>query len=211
MNARTRHHATIVGLFALLLFFGSVPYASAQIDKHILGTGAWSKPVTDTDHTLRGRLLVYDDDARESINHVRVYLELQHIFEGGWPLPPEIHYDLDGAKRALQLKLCDGRGRTLPRETNYADRGSARIYPFWVTLPCDSLLRLRADIYTMGLTPKPKGLVVQVEDGIWIVPPHHRPVYLSGTFTPPLDRRSSAKHFVWQGTLELPPVKIPIR
>ena len=69
---------------ASFLLFACLPCCFGQTDTNLLATGEWSEVVKDSGSALCGRLVVYDDSSPSANNHVRVYLELQHVFQGGW-------------------------------------------------------------------------------------------------------------------------------
>ena len=181
---------------------------AGQPDAGVVGVGEWSEPVSDGDgHTLRGRLVIRDD--RPASNHARVYLELEH---GGSALPLEVYYDINIGNTALKLKLRDGHDQ--PVQPKPVPIRAPSLPACWVTLPCDSTVRLRSDLYAYVLTPKPEGLLLMLGSGTWIIPANAPAnaageFYLSGTFTPPADHPSALKYHVWKGTLKLPKVKIP--
>jgi hypothetical protein len=78
-------------------------------------------------------------------------------------------------------------------------------------LPCESTVRVRADML-LGPQSKPEGLEVFVPGGCWIIPPNSTSdFFLSATFTPPKDHPSPLNYHVWQGTLKLPKMKIPVK
>jgi hypothetical protein len=85
--------------------------------------------------------------------------------------------------------------------------------PYHIILPCDSTIRVRADMYNLGTGSKPDGLDVFVSDGQWIIHPNAtNDFFLSATLVAPKDRPSPLKYLhVWQGTLKLPKVKIPVK
>jgi len=172
----------------------------------VVNVGEWSEPVKDADdQILRGRLVVGDDRPAGGSNHARVYLELEHC---GSNLPVEVYYDINIGETALKLEMRDGHDTPVPPKPLPIRAPS--LPTSWVTLPCDSTVRLRSDLYAYALTPNPDGLLIMLGSGTWILPPddagHY---YLSGTFTPPADHPSPLKYHVWQGTLKLPKVKIP--
>jgi hypothetical protein len=177
---------------------------AGQPDAAVTSVGEWSEPVSDADgHTLRGRLVVCDDRPANASNHARVYLELEH---GGSALPLEVYHDIEST--ALNLELRDGHDQPVPRKLVSVRRPS--LPPCWVTLPCDSTVRLRSDLYAVVLTPNPDGLLFMLGSGTWIIPTNAAgEFYLSGTFTAPVDHPSALKYHIWQGTLKLPKVKIP--
>src|SRR5471030_2310388 len=91
----------------------------AQTDTNLIGAGAWSEPVGDSKEwnavMIRGRLLLYDDQAAEANNEARVYLELQHILKPTSGLiPVEIYYNpnmgVDSGPPGLLLRLFDENG-----------------------------------------------------------------------------------------------------
>ena len=180
---------------------------AVQPDAGVIGVGEWSEPVSDGDgHTLQGRLVVCDDRSPSASNHARVYLELQHVFKGGFSSILEVYYDLSG--NALNLELRDGHDQPVP-QTPVTLRGPS-LPPCWITLPCDAMVRLRGDLYHLSTNPKPDGLQVLLESGNWVIPTNAAgEFYLSGTFTPAADHPSALHYHVWQGTLKLPKVKIP--
>ena len=191
-----------IALFLLLAF---LRYGFGQTDTNVIAVGAWSEPVSDSDgHTLRGRLLVYDEQSAP--NHARIYLELQHVFKGAWYNPLEIYFDI-GLSDDLHFEMRDKFDQPVP-QFPVRIRGPVPS-PCWVTLPCDSTVRLRADTYTLGPPSKPDGLGILVRGGCWLIRPNAtNDFFLSGSFTPSTDHPSSLKYHVWRGTLKLPKVKI---
>src|ERR1051325_8463209 len=147
-------------IIAVLLLLASCQYCLGQTDTNVIATGDWSEVVRDDDghavHALRGRLLVYDDQTQSAANHARVYLELQNVFEGGWSLPLEVHFAI-GLGGNLHFELRDRFDKPIPMRTGFEIIGPMP-YPYHVTLPCDSTIRLRADIYTLGPQSKADGL-----------------------------------------------------
>jgi hypothetical protein len=138
-----------------------------------------------------------------------VYLELQHVFQGAWYNPLEIYFDI-GTRKDLHLELRDRLDQPIPQEP-HPIRGPVP-NPCWVTLPCDSAVRLRADTYTLGLLSKPDGPEILARDGDWTIRANAtNEFFLSGAFTPPKDHPSSLDYHVWQGTLKLPQVKISLK
>ena len=178
----------------------------AQTDTNLLAAGDWSAAVSDNDgSTLRGRLLVYDE--LTAPYHARIYIELQHVFKGPgwWDSPLEIYFDYNCLNFAMRDKL----DQPVPMEP-VTIRGPSPS-PVLVTLPCDSTMRLRADWYNLGPPSKRDGLEILVCVGCWLIKPNSTNDYfLSASFTPPKDHPSPLKYHVWQGTLKLPKVKIPV-
>src|SRR4051812_17318350 len=150
---------------------------AGEPDAGVIGVGEWSEPVKDGDgHTLRGRLVVCDDRPANASNHARVYLELEH---GGSALPTEGYHDIEST--ALNVEVRNGHDQLVPRKLVAVRRPS--LTPCWVTLPCDSTVRLRSDLYAVSLTPNPDGLLIMLGSGTWIIPTNAAgEFYLSGTF-----------------------------
>ena len=194
---------------ALCLLLASIRCGFSQTDTNLLATGDWSTAISDhRGSTLRGRLLVYDEHTAP--NHARIYLELQHVFKGVWDLPIDIYYDV-GPGGNLVFEIRDEHDRPVPME-GIGTRGMLP-RPHWVTIPSDSTIRLRADLYNMGEQKKPDGFVVLVGNGIsrWVIRPTATNDFdLSATFTTNTNHPSPLTNNLWQGTLDLPKVKIPV-
>jgi hypothetical protein len=191
---------------AFFLLLASLPWCFGQTDTNLIATGDWSEAVSDgPDHALRGRLLLYDERSPSAANHARVYLELQHVFAGGWANPIEVYFEF-GNRNDLHFEMHDKLGQPIHQQPVLTIGPVAN--PYWVTLPCESTVRLRADTL-LGPQSKPDGLEILVPGGCWIIPPRAtNDFFLSATFTPPKDHSSSLHYYVWQGSLELPSVKI---
>lgn len=198
---------------ALFLLLASCRLCLGQTDSNVIAIGDWSDPVKDHDgYTLRGRILVYDAEGQAPSGvwpHGRVYLELQHPFRTAWYRPIEVHYSA-GFKPDLHFEMRDELNN--PVLNMPAEIMGPVPHELRVTLPCDSTLRLRADVYNSGSQNKPEGLELRVPGGIWLIPPNAtNDFYLSGTFSPQGMDPSSPNYHVWQGTLKLPKVKIPAK
>jgi len=197
----------IIALFLPLL---SLQCCLGQTDTNVIATGNWSEAVSDSDgHILRGRLLVYDEQTAPY--HARIYLELQHVFKGpGWWDGPLGIYFTPGRGDMLHFEMRDERDQPVPMYP-VAIRGPSPS-PYWVTLPCDSLMRLRADWYNLGPPLKPDGLEILVAGGCWLIRPNAtNDFFLSASFTAPKDQPSCLKYHVWHGTVKLPKVAIPVK
>jgi hypothetical protein len=217
-----RNWLPVVRTFTFFLLLSCAPCCLGQTDTNLLATGDWSETVTDGGRAaLRGRLLVYDGSSETGTNHARyarLYLELQNLQEGIWQDPIEVYFQAGWSN--LHFEMRD----QLDQSIDYPGQILGMIFgpppkPFWVTLPCESTVRLRADFLQPGsgiMRPdanhhlveiKPDGLVI---DRRWIIPPNAtNDFFLSATFTPPKDHPSPLNYHVWQGTLKLPKVKIP--
>ncbi len=198
-------------IITFLLLVTCLPCCFGQTDTNLIASGDWSEAVKDSDgYALRGRLLVYDEHTAPY--HARIYLELQHVFKGPgwWDGPLEIYFNISRSD-VLHFEMRDGLDQPIPMYPVSISGPSES--PYWVTLPCDSTVRLRADWCNMGPPSKPDGLEIFVQDGsCWLIRPNAtNDFYLSASFTPLNDHPSSLKYHVWQGTLKLPKVKIPVK
>jgi hypothetical protein len=191
----------------VILLMAAAFQCLGQTDTNLIATGDWSPIVSDSrGHSLRGRLLVYDDSGPSAANHARIYLELHHPFQGAWDAPIEINYDV-GVHPNLNFEMRDGAGKAIA-QTPIVIRGPAPS-PVWVSLPCDATIRLRADGYLLGPPQKPDGLEVFVQLGCWVIPKNATNDYfLSAIFSPEKEEGNRSNWYHWQGTLELPKVRI---
>jgi len=200
-------------LIPLLLLLAACDFCRGQTGTNLIGAGNWSEAVRSGKWgaSLRGRLLVYCDEAPSTNNHARVYLELQHVQPTNlWTLPVAVLYAPDGQSANLHCEMSDEASRPIH------EVGGLKWYslqaPCWVTLPCDATLRLRAG-FERRLNPEPSGLEIPVGGEIWVIPPHTtNGFYLSGAFSPQhVDHPTLPRDQVWQGTLTLPKVKITVK
>lgn len=195
----------------LFLLLAGYQCAFGQTDTNVVAIGNWSEPVTDEDgYTLRGRLLIYDAEyiSRSKMwGHARIYLELQQPLTLVWYSPAEVYFDV---AHSLHFEMRDGLNKRIIPES--PPLGSFTPNPCWVTVPCDSILRLRADP-GWGTASKPNGLSILVQPhDLWnIRPGSANDYFLSATFSPKTNHPSALGYHVWQGTLELPRVKLPVK
>jgi hypothetical protein len=180
-----------------------------QTDSNILATGDWSKPVKDENgvgSTLRGRLLLYDDQVQSAANHARIYVEIQQIYTNGWYAPVEIY--CFGTNLVFELKGDHGQSiRSLP-----ADREGLVLQPYWVTVPCDGTVRIRADECTLGRKDKPDGLEILTHDNDWLISPNAtNDFYLNCSLRSSTNDPSPLHYDTWRGTLKFPPVKVLLK
>ena len=218
---------------AIVLFIGVFHCAFGQTNTNALVAGDWSAPVADKGQTLRGRLWVgeghYWSDPHASRGsaerywvHAPVYLELEHVVTFGWSQPIQIYFDIFSG---LQFEMHDGSGKSIrPKQVGFAAVLPVLPEPYWVTLPCDATVRLRADIYNVGNSTNIADEQILVGDGgegpaQWVIPQTSTNGYfLSCTFSPSTNQSSLFRYHpsplgyhVWQGTLKLPMVKIPVK
>jgi len=136
----------------------------------------------------------------------RVYLELQHVPDV--PIAQKLSIGLfTDSLTDLRFEMRDGHDKPIDKETILNSGRPPK--PFSAILPPDSTLRVRVD---MGVrTETPDGLMILVPGGAWTIRPWLRnDYYLSGAFSHPTNNPSDLNYHVWQGTLQLPRVKIPI-
>jgi len=196
----------------------------AQTDTNLIAAGDWSEPVNDAGVAIRGRLLVYDDQAVNAFNLARIYLELQRIpkslefgynADGRGATEVEIYYDpnmgVDNKPPGLLLELRDEHHQKIPSEEPLMFNG-AFDPPYWIILTPDMTVRFRTERLGLGPDNKIKGLTIMGRLRQWTIPPHAtNDYYLHGTFVSTNDHPSQLHYHIWQGTLELPPVKIPAK
>jgi hypothetical protein len=136
-----------------------------------------------------------------------VYLDLQNLKTGSVQ-PIEIYLASD---YGLDFDLRDADGQDDPmthRGVWYL--GGVAPPSFTVTLPPESTIRIRAD--SRRSTSRPGlSLWIPRAEGPWIIPPDAtKDYFLSATFSPPTNHPDTVGHRLWQGTLQLPKVKIPV-
>jgi len=166
-----RRSLFVAEIIVIAFLHASFQCCLGQRDTNVIGVGDWSEPVTDEKAgTLRGRLLVYEGEEYcpmgESIyGDARIYLELQHVHISAWYSPMEIYFDI---RDGLHFEMHDGAGKPIvPRGFSV---GATVRAPCWLTLPCDSTVRVRADP-GLGSKSKPDGLTILTDSGIgWVVP-----------------------------------------
>jgi len=195
---------------ALFLFLACLQHCLGQTDTNVLATGDWSEIVLDNrSNCLRGRLLVYNDERQEATRQARVYLELQHLpSTRGSSLPLDVYFGIFDETNTLHFEMRDEHDRPIPRDLISID--GIMPAPYHVIIPCDSTIRLRADLYSIGLGSYRDGLGI-LAGGFWFIPPNATNEYfLSATFTAKDHPVPFENHDFWQGTLHLPKVKIPV-
>jgi hypothetical protein len=206
-----RRSLVVAVVIAIVFPLASFQCCLGQTDTNVIAVGGWSEPVSDPDgYTLRARLLVYGKEYFSRLNewgHARIYLELQHLCPMVGRNPTEIYFWFDD----LQFEMRDGLDKLIPYDSVLL--GSLVPAPYWVTLPCNSTLRLRADPGLAGDTkPDELSILVLNPTALWVIRPGAtNDYYLSATFSPPTNHPSALNYHVWQGTLKLPKVKLPVK
>ncbi|MEO5715279.1 MAG: hypothetical protein ABIT37_17505 [Luteolibacter sp.] len=201
----------------------------------VMAVGEWSAPVRSSGSgpgssgTIRGRLMLAESPrptTNKNWRDVAVYLELQECDEARGRtlevycnLGPTVtlsgHLDAQGKDRVVKAaaiwEMQDASGKLVPKSPGAYGGGAPGAS--WVTLPSDSTVRLRASVYGGGKS-KDGSLTIFFLSNCWVIPPHStNDYYLSCTFTvdPPSNHVTQPDHKVWQGTLNLPKLKIPVQ
>jgi hypothetical protein len=166
-----------------------------------LSIGEWSEPTNG----LRGRLLFAERTNNWSLaTEGIVYLELQNISPSDTLY---VYYNFQNS--APICELHDDAGKMIK---NRPDTGSDWLpSSCWLSLPNDSTLRFQ----TGGSNSEPNHpclyIISKFFGGKWEIPlTATNDYYLSGTFSS-LSTTNGTRPRVWEGTLKLPPVKIPVK
>jgi len=163
-----------------------------------MAAGDWSEPVDG----IRGRLLLVRGgpnlpDLKSWV--ALVYVELESVTNSG---ARAMYFD----PAALQCKLTTADGAAAAPESPFGGFGGRGGLPAgWVTMPYDSLMRLRANPSGYG---SPDGLYISLASGHHLLKTGDAGEYhLSGTLTvsPPAGH---GRGDAWTGVLKLPPVKL---
>ena len=207
-----RHWLLVLGLLVL----GSLAWAQTTlpapatrpslggiIDPNVIAVGEWCEAVDG----LRGRLVVLDRDGdwgRETVT----YLELQRLTTNARPWRDALNVYVDVILN-LKCDLRDGGGQLVPQEMGVVG-GQFNGPPdaVWVVLPSDCTIRLRLSRRSMVTKD---GVGIGVGGKNWNLKFNAPGEYTcSVTFAsdPPKD---GVHQEAWNGTLKLPPVKIPVK
>lgn len=213
---------TMRAILILLLF--ACDRCVATTNTVVLATGDWSNPVADSrGYAIRGRLLIC-----ETAQHrgppgydTAVYLELQE-WSGFVGATMQIYCNMEDdvslapdfktiRKAGCRWELRDDFGRPV-KESPFGFSGAGPGTD-WIALPCDSSVRVRASLFGGGRL-EDGSLGLALPQHYWVVPPRSTNDYfLSATFTvnPPTNSFNPLEYHVWQGSLRLPEVRIPIQ
>ena len=206
----------------LFLLFAVRAGCFAANDASVLAAGDWSEPATDSAGTLRGRLLLCDSPKDKS---PAAYLELQEC-ANSWGRDLDVYCNLQGAvtrlpaagtkekarfeKAVAVWEMRDGSNQLVPMPPSAYSGGAPGAQ--WVTLPCDSTVRLRVSLYAAGRY-EDGSLNIFLAANHWVIPARSANDYfLSCTFTvdPPANHVTLPSHRVWRGTLKLPKMQLPV-
>ena len=199
-----------------LFFIAACQFSYASGDTNIVAISEWSKPVSTTNGTiLRARMIISQEHSPAHAGpqkETAFYLEFQNVTAAvGFPL--QFYFD---PGRAFRCELLDATGKPPPPEGGAGSGGGAG--PYWITLPYDSTIRLRANMYGCGLKPENGFMLVMSPPNMqrWTIRAGQSKTYsISGTFT-----ATTPKHYVpkdseeartiWSGTLELPKMNLTL-
>ncbi len=186
----------IFGVVLLLAFSIQLCLAGSAVQPDAIGE--WSQSTNQ----IRGRLLFAELAPSKDGQRVGlVFLELQNLGE-----TVNVYYDV--VRWPPRCKLRDSAGKIV--EQSPAGRDAAP-QPCWLTLPAHSSIRLLTG-YGPNVGPQTPSLTFGVGmDQTWMIPLNTTNNYsLSGTFTD-APSRGEGREPSWKGTLELPPVRIPVK
>jgi hypothetical protein len=186
-------------------------------DTNIIAVSDWSKPVgTSNGQTLRGRMSIVQENSPAHAGpfpETELYLELQNV-SGAAGAPMQIYFD---PGNGLHCELLDANGKPPPQAAGRGSGGGPGAC--WITLPYDSTIRLRANMYGYG-KQKGDGLLLVLSPPAmqyWNIQAGDTNVYyMSGTFTvtPPTNHVAKdidAVRSQWSGILKLPKMKISVK
>jgi hypothetical protein len=201
----------VMKTFALLLLLACLPCCFGQTDAYLITAGDWSAPVSDEIWTLRGRLLVShpapQTETKKSFelwNGARVYLELQNVSRVKDPIEIFIPGYLP-----MNCEMRDGHDKLLIGFEVWQLPDGPQPPQFTVTLPGDSTLRMPAN--TLVGTRNSDRWIIGLPKRSWEMEfGGTNEYFLSATFSPPTNHPSDLNYHVWQGTLRLPKVEIPV-
>ena len=206
--------ARIMKAISSLLFLAACRFSYADEDTNIVATSDWSKPVgTSSGATLRARMIISKEQTPAhagSQKETAFYLEFQNV-TGAAGSRLQFYFD---PGRALRCELLDADGKPSPPEGVSGNGGGAG--PCWITLPYNSTIRLRANMYGYGLKPEDGFMLVMSPPNMqsWTIRPGDTKTYfMSGTFTVTtptnhVTKDSDEARTIWNGTLEMPKMKL---
>ena len=228
-NMRSITGSHLMKRIALLVLLATGASCLGAEDTNVIASGEWSGPVSCAGEglefcgTLRGRLLLCQSPKDKVI---AVYVEFQECADswGGTldvycNMKPTVALgagpDSQGRERieeaAAHWEMRDASNRPVPESPGGFGGGAPGAD--WITLPCDSTVRLRASVYGGGRL-KDGSLSIFFLSNHWVIPPRStNDYYLSCTFVvdPPTNHVALPEHRVWHGSLSLPRMRIPVQ
>jgi hypothetical protein len=192
---------------AFVILAASLQCCLGQSDANVLAISDWSAPVGDAaGFTLRGRLRLEERKELPGPRSAWFYLELQNF--DPFPRPPiEIRVN---PNTDLAFEMRDGHNDLVNPVGVYSINSPLRD-PFTATLIPDSTLKLPVGSMVGFGQHDPRLILWPLGGGPWPMPRGGTNEYfLSATFTPPADKQSALNYHLWQGTLILPKLKMPV-
>lgn len=197
----------------LLLFTAASQFSYADEGASIIAISDWSKPM-GARMSLRARMIITQEHSPAHAGpqkETAFYLEFQNV-TGAVGAPLQFYFE----PGALRCELLDADGKPLPPEGVTGSGGGAG--SCWITLPNDSTIRLRANMYGYGLKPENGFMLVMAPPNMqsWIIRPgDSKSYFMSGTITVTTPTNHVPKdgddaRTIWSGTLELPKMKLSI-
>jgi hypothetical protein len=187
---------------------GSVPPRSAIDSDKVtspdpVATGDWSASVDG----LRARLLVRFAGTKESGREVLLYLDLQNHSAAITPI--SLFYS-DDNNCSTTWSLTDRKGTPVAKTPIAVRRPT--MPPYWIVVPFDSTLRLRASNgSSVSRTEKGSTSLLLPPNAFWSFPKSSQEEYfLSCSFEAKSPPEESGHSNIWQGKLTIPKVKIPL-
>ena len=188
---------------------GSVPpRSSVDWDKatspDTVAIGDWSAPVDG----LRARLLVRFAGTNESGRDILLYLELQN--QSAVITPISLFHSADN-NCSTTWSLTDHKGNPVAKILIPIRRPT--VPPYWVVVPFDSTLRLRASNgSSVSRTEMGSTTLLLPPNEYWTFPRGSQEEYfLSCSFEAKSPPETSSHSNIWQGKLTIQKVKIPLQ
>lgn len=187
--------------------------------------GEWSESV----NRLRARLLFGEVPNGAGVRMGVVYLELQNLLvdrtlyyvfvppssgERRGPNGALDAFPLEASLPSVRLEVRDKQGKKRELASSGGYRGRVPHDPRWLFLPMGSTLRFPISLGGYGWPNNTElGFGIGIgRDASWVIPKGADPddYYLAGTFTirPPAEHEGHVG--VWEGTLTLPAIKLPV-
>jgi len=196
--------------FILLFILAACQPCFASGDTNIIAMSDWSKPVSTIDgHSLRARMIVaYGRGANYAGQwpETQVHLEFQNVSGA----PTQFYFDPSEGLRFVMTDI-NGNPVTTPGGGSGGGAGAS-----WITLPYDSTIRLRANMYGYGSKPGDGlNLTLYPPQAWWFRAGDTNVYFLSGTFTVTTPTNFVPRDFevassIWSGKLEIPKMRITV-
>jgi hypothetical protein len=193
----------IMRTITTLVFLVAQVCCVASSDTNVIAMSDWSPPLDG----LRVRMVVGHG---RGANFGGPWPETQFYLEFKNVTGSDLEFYFDPLK-GLHAQLEDAKGKTVSPGGAGSGGGAGAS---WITLPYDSIIRLRANMYGYGEKPGEGLNLTLYPPQAWQIRPGDTNAYfLSGEFTVTkptnsLPRDTHTNRGVWSGTLELPKMRI---